>query len=89
MSLTLKGSKKIILLRLSAAAVFFVAGEFFALFGNGFPLHYIALILFLIAYIAAGFDTILNAVKNILHGQVFDEVSYGRCHHRCPGPKTV
>ena len=71
--MSLTKDQKIILLRLSAAAVFFVAGEFFALFGNGFPLHYIALILFLIAYIAAGFDTILNAVKNILHGQFFDE----------------
>lgn len=71
--MSLTKDQKIILLRLSAAVVFFAAGEFFALFGNGFPLHYIALILFLIAYIAAGFDTILNAVKNILHGQVFDE----------------
>ena len=71
--MSLTKDQKIILLRLSAAAVFFVTGEFFALFGNGFSVHYIALVLFLIAYIAAGFDTILNAVKNILHGQVFDE----------------
>jgi len=25
------------------------------------------------AYVTAGFDTVINAVKNILHGQVFDE----------------
>lgn len=71
--MSLTKDQKIILLRLSAATVFFVTGEFFALFGNGFSVHYIALVLFLIAYIAAGFDTILNAVKNILHGQIFDE----------------
>jgi len=71
--MSLNKNQKIILLRLSVAAVFFAAGEFFAFSVNGFSLHYIVILLFLIAYVTAGFDTIKNAVKNILHGQVFDE----------------
>jgi len=67
-----KSQKKIILL-ISAASLFFAAGEFFAFFGNDFLRHYISLTLFLMAYVTAGFDTVINAVKNILHGQVFDE----------------
>lgn len=71
--MSLNKNQKIILLRLSAAVVFFAAGEFFAFSVNGFSIHYIVILFFLIAYVTAGFDTIKNAVKNILHGQFFDE----------------
>ena len=31
-------------------------------------------LLFLIPYLAAGYDVVISAVKNILHGELFDEM---------------
>jgi Cd2+/Zn2+-exporting ATPase len=52
--------KNFILIRLILSIIFFVGGFFY------FPLYFIA-------YLIIGYDIIASSVKNILHGEVFDE----------------
>ncbi|MDR0854550.1 MAG: cadmium-translocating P-type ATPase [Clostridiales Family XIII bacterium] len=64
-----EGNKQIY--QLIIAAIFFAAGLVLNAFDLLTPLLEIAI--FLVAYLIAGYEVILNAAKNILHGQVFDE----------------
>lgn len=69
--------QKIDLAKIICAAVLFAAGETFSHFQIGFEFDGISiglsLILFLLAYIIAGYESIFTAIRNIAHGQVFDE----------------
>ncbi len=58
-------NSKLKIARIAAGLVLFAAGFFTK--GN------ISVILFVISYLVAGFDVILTAIKNILHGEIFDE----------------
>ena len=61
------GGTKVMLARLIVGAALTAAGML--LHANG----YIELAIFLVAYLVAGGDIVLQAVKNIIRGQVFDE----------------
>ncbi len=61
------GKQKKMVCRLAASAVFLIAGA--AAEGR----WSLAWILFIISYLAAGYDIPLKAVRNIVKGQVFDE----------------
>ncbi len=61
-----KKQKKMII-RLTVSAVLLVGG---IITEGGHPLDWI---LFLASYLAAGYDIPLKALRNIRHGQVFDE----------------
>ena len=63
----MSGQKKQ-LIRILAAAVFFIAGFITNRFSQN-----AALILFLASLLIDGGDVLINAVKNIFKGQVFDE----------------
>lgn len=64
-----KQKKSLIRILLSTALlIIFAVSEHFLRFE-----WYIALPLFLIPYFIIGYDVILSAVRNIIHGQVFDE----------------
>ncbi|MGN1161794.1 MAG: heavy metal translocating P-type ATPase, partial [Candidatus Fimenecus sp.] len=63
--------QKIILSRIIASAVLLIG---FATVERIFePAWYIALPMFLIPYFIIGYDVLWDAVRNIVHGQVFDE----------------
>lgn len=63
--------QKIILSRIIASAVLLIV---FATVERIFePAWYIALPMFLIPYFIIGYDVLWDAVRNIVHGQVFDE----------------
>ncbi|MGN0569940.1 MAG: heavy metal translocating P-type ATPase [Candidatus Fimenecus sp.] len=63
--------QKIILSRIIASAVLLIG---FAIVERVFePAWYIALPMFLIPYFIIGYDVLWDAVRNIVHGQVFDE----------------
>ena len=64
--------QKKLLLRVIAACVLFAAAvitEKLTAFHS-----YIILILYLVPYLTAGYDVLYKSVRNILHGQVFDEM---------------
>ena len=61
-------SQKKQLLRIRAAAVFFAAGFVTKQFSEN-----IAFILFLVSLLIGGADVLINAVRNIFKGQIFDE----------------
>ena len=61
-------SQKKQLLRILAAAVFFAAGFVTKQFSEN-----IAFILFLVSLLTGGADVLINAVRNIFKGQIFDE----------------
>lgn len=67
-------SDKIKLLRLIAALVMFVIAFIMEKTGV-FSLFqwYITLVIFIIPYLIAGYDVVLEALENIFHGEVFDE----------------
>ena len=60
-------SQRIRLIRIIAAAVICVAGFFIPVTGVA------KIILFAIPYLIVGYDIILEAIENILHGELFDE----------------
>ena len=57
------------LLRVAISAVLIGVGLALSFFLN----EYVALIAFIPAYLIVGYDVIIKAVRNICHGQVFDE----------------
>ncbi len=64
--------------RIIIAAIVFAIGIAMGIFypesdGVMSPLFYVRTFLLIAAYLIAGFDVLLKAVRNILHGQVFDE----------------
>ena len=59
------------LLRIILSAVLLIAAAVFEHIAE--PSWYIALPIFLIPYIIIGYDVLIKSVKNIAHGQVFDE----------------
>lgn len=62
------------LIRIIAAAVIFTAGMFIPKSEELFSvLWWVRLAVFLGAYLTAGWDILYKAVRNIAHGQVFDE----------------
>lgn len=62
------------LVRIIAAAVIFAAGLFIPETEEMFSLlWWVRLAVFLTAYLTAGWDILWKAVRNIAHGQVFDE----------------
>lgn len=62
------------LIRIIAAAVIFAAGLFIPETEERFSvLWWVRLAVFLAAYLTAGWDILWKAVRNIAHGQVFDE----------------
>ncbi len=62
-----KGKNKIMIIRLTVGAVLAAIGIIFALSG------WWEVVLFSIAYLVIGGNIVLQAIKNILRGQVFDE----------------
>lgn len=60
-----EGEKPILLYRVAAAIILLLAGWF----TDGV----LSVILYVAGYLAAGYDVLWNAVKNILRGQIFDE----------------
>lgn len=62
------------LIRIIAAAVIFAAGLFIPETDETFSvMWWIRLAVFLAAYLTAGWDILWKAIRNISHGQVFDE----------------
>ncbi len=62
------------LIRIIAAAVIFAAGLFIPETDETFSvMWWIRLAVFLAAYLTAGWDILWKAIRNIAHGQVFDE----------------
>ncbi len=62
------------LIRIIAAAVIFAAGLFIPETEETFSvMWWIRLAVFLAAYLTAGWDILRKAIRNIAHGQVFDE----------------
>lgn len=62
------------LIRIIAAAVIFAAGLFIPETEETFSvMWWIRLAVFLTAYLTAGWDILWKAIRNIAHGQVFDE----------------
>ncbi|MCH5170381.1 MAG: cadmium-translocating P-type ATPase [Oscillospiraceae bacterium] len=59
------------LLRIILSAVLLIAAAVFEHIAE--PSWYIALPIFLVPYIIIGYDVLVKSVKNIAHGQVFDE----------------
>lgn len=59
------------LLRIILSAVLLIAAAVFEHIVS--PAWYIALPIFLVPYIIIGYDVLVKSVKNIAHGQVFDE----------------
>ncbi len=59
--------QKIKLIRVALSGILFVCGVFLPLPTWG------SLIVLMVSYLAAGYDTLWTAVRNICHGQVFDE----------------
>lgn len=59
------------LIRISAAAILFAA----AMIVNSVfsPVWWIELLIFIVPYLAVGYDVVAEAAMNILHGRVFDE----------------
>lgn len=70
----MSGKQKKMLVRIIAAAVIFTGGLFIPKSGEMFSaLWFLRLGVFLCAYFTAGWDILWKAVRNIAHGQVFDE----------------
>jgi len=63
----MKRKQKKQLIRVAVSGTLFLCGTFLTLPGPA------VIILLLAAYLAAGYDTLFTAVRNIRHGQVFDE----------------
>ena len=63
-------STKKMIVRLSVGAVIYLIGIIASLAGAAFP---VVLTLLIIAYIILGYDVVLQAIKNIGRGQIFDE----------------
>ena len=62
------------LVRIIVAAVFFAGGFFVPTTEETFSfLWFLRLAVFLAAYLTAGWDVLWKAIRNIAHGQVFDE----------------
>lgn len=70
----MSSKQKKMLVRIIAAAVIFTGGLFIPKSGEMFSaLWFLRLGVFLCAYFTAGWDILWKAVRNIAHGQVFDE----------------
>ncbi len=70
----MSGKNKKMLVRIIIAAVIFGAGMFIPQSDKIFSvLWFIRLAVFLTAYFTAGWDILWRAIRNIAHGQVFDE----------------
>lgn len=70
----MSGKQKRMLARIIAAAAVFAGGLFIPESGETFSaLWFVRLGVFLGAYFTAGWDILWKAVRNIAHGQVFDE----------------
>ncbi len=63
----MKKKQKKQLIRVLISGLLFLAGTFIPM-----P-EFAAVIILITAYLAAGYDTLLTAIRNIRHGQVFDE----------------
>ena len=65
-----EGDEKVLIIRLIAGAILFVAG---IITENVLSSPLVSDILFVIAYIVLGYDIVLNAIKNIFKGHLFNE----------------
>lgn len=65
--------QKKMLVRIIIAGVIFAAGWFIPAFENDTILRWIRPAVFIAAYLTAGWDILWKAIRNIAHGQVFDE----------------
>ena len=63
----MKKKQKIQLLRISICAIMFILGTILRSHETT------AFILLITAYLAAGYDTLLTAIRNIRYGNIFDE----------------
>ena len=61
-----------LLIRAGAAILLLVLGHLAASSGGGLP-HLLGVVCFLVAYLIAGCDVLLTALRNIRRGEVFDE----------------
>lgn len=56
--------------RFVAGAVIFAAGS---VISSSFSSSYLSLAIFIVSYLILGYDVIFRAVRNIIHGSIFDE----------------
>ncbi len=56
---------KVILIRAAVAVALLIGGSFTS--------GWLSIVLFIIGYLVAGYDVVLRALRNISHGQIFDE----------------
>ena len=65
-----EGDEKVLIIRLIAGAILFVAG---IITENVLSSPLVSDILFVVAYIVLGYDIVWNAIKNIFKGHLFNE----------------
>lgn len=68
----MNSKQKKVLIRIVISGIFFVGISVFSKI-SGYDNKLIMLIVYLIPYLIIGYDILIKAVKNIFHGQIFDE----------------